>query len=74
MTSRAMTNTIADPIKTYAFARHSGDCAVVLVGDLRCPRCQSELTAESVSADLFGGVVVQCIACRGVVLAVSCRR
>jgi cytochrome c-type biogenesis protein CcmH/NrfF len=68
-----MPNTIADPIKTYAFSGHSGDRAVVMVRDLRCPKCQSELTAESVSADLFGGMVVQCVACRSVVLAVSCR-
>jgi hypothetical protein len=58
-----MTDTIADPIKTYCFAGHAGDRAVVVMHDLRCPKCQGELTAESVSADLFGEIVVQCAAC-----------
>jgi cytochrome c-type biogenesis protein CcmH/NrfF len=70
-----MTHTIADPTQTYAFTGHSGngDRAVVVVRGLRCPKCQSELTAESVAADLFGGIVVQCVACDFVVLAVSGR-
>jgi hypothetical protein len=65
--------TIADPTKLYGFSGHSGDRAVVMVRNLRCPKRQRELTAEAVSADLFGEVVVQCVACRCVVLAVSCR-
>jgi cytochrome c-type biogenesis protein CcmH/NrfF len=59
-----MTSTIADPIKTYAFSGHSGDRAVVVVRDLRCPKCQSELTTESVSADLFGGMWCSVRRCR----------
>ena len=59
-----MTNTSADPTKTYAFSGHSGDRAMVVMRDLRCAKCRNELTAESVSADLFGGIVVQCEGCR----------
>jgi hypothetical protein len=46
-TSRTMTNAVVDPTKLYAFSGHSGDRAVVVVSDLRCPKCQSELTAEA---------------------------